>query len=102
MASMTSPAKSFRSRIQQDDIYSIPIDDFFKSAFSVDCVIFGYHDKQLKVLLIERGTEPYGGYWAFLGDFVHPCVDLDLAPSRVLPVLTALSYVTPAHIHTIC
>ena len=100
MASMTAPSKAFRSRIQQDDIYSIPIDDFFKSAFSVDCVIFGYHEKQLKVLLIERGTEPFGGYWALPGDLVYPSEDLDAAASRVLRDLTSLSDITTRQIHT--
>ena len=32
---------------------------FFKSAFSVDSVIFGYDQGDLKVLLIYRGAKPY-------------------------------------------
>jgi 8-oxo-dGTP diphosphatase len=100
MASMNAPARNSRSRIQQDDLYAIPIDDFFKSAFSVDCVIFGYHDKQLKVLLIERGTEPFGGYWALPGDLVYPSEDLDAAASRVLKDLTSLTEITTRQIHT--
>lgn len=97
---MTAPSKTRRSRIEQDDIYSIPIDDFFKSAFSVDCVIFGYHDKQLKVLLIERGTAPYEGFWALPGDLVYPTEDLDTAASRVLRDLTSLGDITTRQIHT--
>jgi 8-oxo-dGTP diphosphatase len=97
---MNPPAKFIRSRMQQEDIYSIPIDSFFKSAFSVDCVIFGYHERQLKVLLIERGTEPFGGYWALPGDLVYPTEDLDSAASRVLNDLTTLSNITTRQIHT--
>jgi 8-oxo-dGTP diphosphatase len=100
VTSMNASARAFRPRIQQEDIYSIPIDDFFKSAFSVDCVIFGYHEKQLKVLLIERGTEPFGGFWALPGDLVYPYEDLDAAASRVLKDLTSLSDIAIKQVHT--
>ena len=70
--------KSYPPRLQQEDLYSIPIDEFFKSAFSVDCVIFGYHERELKILLIQRGTNPYENYWALPGDLVYP--NEDLAP----------------------
>lgn len=82
--------KSYPPRLQQDDLYSIPIDEFFKSAFSVDCVIFGYHDRELKILLIQRGTNPYENYWALPGDLVYPNEDLDSAATRVLKDLTSL------------
>src|SRR5574343_592920 len=81
---------TYQPRLAQDDLYSIPIDAFFKSAFSVDCVIFGYHENTLKVLLIERGAEPYGGYWALPGDLVYPNEDLDEAALRILHDLTSL------------
>lgn len=97
---MTTTSRAFKSRIQQEDLYSIPIDEFFKSAFSVDCVIFGYHEKQLKVLLIERGTEPFEGFWALPGDLVYPYEDLDSAASRVLKDLTTLSDIPIRQIHT--
>ena len=37
--------------------------NFFKSAFSVDNVIFGFDDGDLKVLLIKRGAAPFQGLW---------------------------------------
>lgn len=82
--------KSYQSRLQQEDLYSIPIDDFFKSAFSVDCVLFGYHERDLKVLLIQRGTAPFEDYWALPGDLVYPNEDLDTAATRVLKDLTTI------------
>jgi 8-oxo-dGTP diphosphatase len=97
---MTTTSRAFKSRIQQEDLYSIPIDEFFKSAFSVDCVIFGYHEKQLSVLLIERGTEPFEGFWALPGDLVYPFEDLDSAASRVLNDLTSLSDIPIKQVHT--
>lgn len=68
-------------------------DDFFKSAFTVDNVIFGFDEGDLKVLLIKRGEEPYLGYWALPGYFVYQDEDLDAAAIRVLRELTGLNNV---------
>jgi 8-oxo-dGTP diphosphatase len=87
---MAISRKISKARIEQDDFYSIPIDEFFKSAFSVDCVIFGYHENELKVLLIQRGTDPYENFWALPGDLVYPYEDLDDSAKRVLKDLTSL------------
>lgn len=40
-------------------------------AVTTDCVVFGFDGKELKVLLIERGQEPYKGMWAFPGGFIR-------------------------------
>ena len=40
-------------------------------AVTTDCVIFTYEDRQLKVLLVRRGGEPYQGSWAFPGGFLQ-------------------------------
>ncbi len=40
------------------------------AAVTADCVIFGFDGKQLKILLIERGLEPYKGMWALPGGFM--------------------------------
>ncbi|WP_302954392.1 NUDIX hydrolase [Prevotella sp.] len=37
---------------------------------TVDCVIFGFNGLSLQVLLIERGSEPFKGCWAFPGGFL--------------------------------
>ncbi len=65
-------------------------DNFFKSAFTVDNVIFGFDEGDLKVLLIKRGEAPYMGQWALPGYFVYPNEDLDTAANRVLEELTGL------------
>ncbi len=65
-------------------------DNFFKSAFTVDNVIFGFDEGDLKVLLIKRGEEPYSGQWALPGYFVYHNEDLDTAAKRVLEELTGL------------
>lgn len=40
-------------------------------AVTTDCVIFTFEDRELKVLLIKRGGEPYKGQWAFPGGFLR-------------------------------
>lgn len=40
-------------------------------AVAVDCVVFGFDGKELRVLLVERGVEPYKGMWAFPGGFLR-------------------------------
>lgn len=67
--------------------------NFFKSAFTVDNVIFGFDEGDLKVLLIKRGEEPFIGDWALPGHFVYPNEDLDSAAIRVLEELTGLNNV---------
>lgn len=64
--------------------------EYFKSAFTVDNVIFGFDEGDLKVLLIKRGEAPYEGKWGLPGYFVYPDEDLDAAAKRVLEQLTGL------------
>lgn len=41
-------------------------------AVTTDCVLFALDgDDTLRVLLVERGREPYRGYWAFPGGFLE-------------------------------
>jgi len=58
--------------------------DYFNIAISVDCVIFGYDNKELKVLLIKSDLEEFEGLYSLLGDLVRPDEDLDSASYRVL------------------
>lgn len=45
--------------------------DYPRPAVTTDCVVFGIDGSDLKVLLIERGSEPYKGCWAFPGGFLN-------------------------------
>ena len=40
-------------------------------AVTTDCVIFTYEDRKLKVLLVQRGGDPFKGEWAFPGGFLR-------------------------------
>lgn len=39
-------------------------------AITTDCVVFGFDGKQLHILLIERGIDPFKGSWALPGGFM--------------------------------
>lgn len=59
--------------------------EYPRPALTVDCVIFGWDGTHaLKVLLIQRGGEPYRGQWAFPGGFVDMNEDLEAAALREL------------------
>ena len=45
--------------------------DYPRPAVTADCVVFGRDGQDIKVLLIERGNEPYRGCWAFPGGFLN-------------------------------
>ena len=64
--------------------------DYFNIGVSVDCVIFGFEKKELKVLLIKSDLEEFSDKWSLLGDLINPEEDLDSAPYRVLKQRTGL------------
>lgn len=74
--------------------------DYFNIAISVDCVIFGYENKELKVLLIKSDLEEFSGLYSLLGDLVRPDEDLDSASYRVLADRTDLDDVYLEQVHT--
>jgi 8-oxo-dGTP diphosphatase len=73
---------------------------YFNIAISVDCVIFGYDDKQLKVLLIKSDLKEFEGLWSLLGDLLNPDEDLQQAPYRVLQERTGLQDVYLEQVQT--
>ena len=62
-------------------------------SLSIDCVIFGFEDSDLKVLLIKRSLDPEMGKWSLPGGFVMEEEDLDNAAERVLKELTGVNKV---------
>lgn len=69
------------------------------SGVSVDCVIFGFDTKQLKVLLIERDKLPEenllisSGTLKLPGNLIKDTDDLDRSAYRILKELTGLDHV---------
>jgi 8-oxo-dGTP diphosphatase len=60
-------------------------------ALSVDCVIFGFDENKLKVLLIRSDLKKYQGKYSLLGDLVYPNEDLSAAAYRILKQRTGLN-----------
>lgn len=40
-------------------------------AVATDCVVFGFDGHEMRILLIERGIDPYKGMWALPGGFMN-------------------------------
>lgn len=57
---------------------------------SVDCIIFGFDDNQLKILIGRRQMDPGRGEWSLYGGFVRNDESLDQAAYRTLYELTGL------------
>jgi 8-oxo-dGTP diphosphatase len=74
--------------------------DYFNIAISVDCVIFGYENKELKVLLIKSDLEEFSGLYSLLGDLVRPDEDLETASYRILKDRTGMDDVFLEQVHT--
>lgn len=70
--------------------YKIELDKFFSYSFSLDCIIFGYKNEKIHVLLVKRALEPFKDEWAIPGDLVYPDEDLPEAAARILEELTKL------------
>lgn len=69
----------------------------FLPGISIDCVIFGYHDKELKVLILEYKQT---GLFALPGGFIKTDEALDEAAKRVLMERTGLIDIYLNQFHT--
>lgn len=71
-----------------------------KFYLAVDCIIFGYDNEKLKLLLIKRNFEPGKGQWSLMGGFLKRSESLDDAAQRILHELTGLSDVYLEQLYT--
>lgn len=71
-----------------------------RPALTVDCVVFGFDEGESKVLLIERGLEPFKGRWALPGGFVKVDETLDDAARRELEEEAGLTNVFLEQLYT--
>ena len=62
----------------------------FKAAVSVDCVIFGYNEDDLKVLLLRSDMPPYQGCYSLLGDLLRPDENTNASAMRIVEKHTGL------------
>jgi 8-oxo-dGTP diphosphatase len=71
-------------------------DQVFLPHVSVDCVIFGFHENQLKVLLLKWNDGP----WCLPGGFVKHDESLDDSAVRTLMERTGLDHIYLQQFHT--
>ena len=67
--------------------------------FAVDCIIFGFDGQELKVMLIQRGFDPFKGEWSLVGGFVAENESAEDAAARVLNELTGLDGLYMEQLH---
>lgn len=57
---------------------------------AVDCIIFGFSQGELHLLLLKRNFEPAKGEWSLVGGFLEKGESIDQTAQRVLFELTGL------------
>ena len=67
---------------------------------AVDCIIFGFDDRQLKLLLIKRNFQPQKGKWSLVGGFLDAEESLDQSALRILNTLTGLNDIYLEQLYT--
>ncbi len=58
--------------------------EYPRPCVTVDCVVFGLDEDELRVLLIQRDNPPFEGKWALPGGFVNMDESLEAAALREL------------------
>ncbi len=71
-----------------------------RGALTVDCVVFGFDEAELKVLLIQRALDPFKGKWALPGGFVRVEETIDNAARRELEEEAGLKNVFLEQLYT--
>src|SRR5699024_350724 len=64
--------------------------DYDRILVALDCIIFGFDRRGLKLLLIKRDFEPEKGNWSLMGGFLNRKESLNEAADRILHKLTGL------------
>ncbi|QDT96467.1 NUDIX hydrolase [Gimesia aquarii] len=75
--------------------------EYPRPALTVDCVVFGLDEEDLKVLLIQRDLPPFEGHWALPGGFVRLDETLDEAARRELAEETGIEKVYLEQLYTV-
>ena len=84
---MSKPKKSKKS----------PLGNIKTPLLTVDSVLFTYHEKALKILLVQRSSEPEKGKWGLPGGIVDIDIDKDIE-ATVLRKLVEKTSVEPPYL----
>ena len=75
-------------------------DDKDRFLVVMDCIIFGFSEGELSLLLIKRKIEPAKGQWSLMGGFLRENESIDEGAKRVLNELTGLENVYMEQVRT--
>ncbi len=67
---------------------------------SIDCVVFGYENSILEVLLIKRKVSPEEGKWALPGGFILQDENIDDSALRILEETSNVKNIYLEQVHT--
>jgi 8-oxo-dGTP diphosphatase len=70
-----------------------------KHLVAVDCIIFGFDEGRLKLLIMQRKVAPMAGEWSLVGGFVQEDESTDEAAGRVLEHTTGLNDIYMNQLH---
>lgn len=62
-----------------------------KHYVAVDCIIMGFRDNELNILIAKRPFEPMKGGWSLMGGFVNEAESINEAAERVLGEFTGIA-----------
>jgi 8-oxo-dGTP diphosphatase len=65
--------------------------DSYECTIAVECCVFGFQDRQLKILLVKRTINPYKDFWLLPGGVMPKGLTLSEAVNQVLSNLTGIS-----------
>jgi 8-oxo-dGTP diphosphatase len=69
----------------------LKISDDIIDVLSIDCVVFGFKNGELFVLLVKHGIGPTIGQWALPGSWIKYNESLDNAANRILTSQTSIN-----------
>ena len=61
-----------------------------KQHIAIDCIILGYKEENLRILLSHRRFQPAEGEWSLIGGWVREDETVEKAAERVLYTVTGL------------
>ena len=89
-------ADSEQGNIKADTFY----EEHPKILVAIDCIIFGFSENQLKILLLKRDFKPAIGELSLIGGFARRDESLDDAAARILHELTGLKDIYLEQLYT--
>ena len=88
---LMAPSSSKQGRSNNSDPSTYPKE--YKLLAAVDCIIFGFYQNELKLLIFRREVEPLAGQWSLIGGLVGVHTSVYQAAQKILEDVTGLKKV---------